>query len=359
MSVLFEPYDLCGIALRNRFIRSATMENMATAGKSPSSSLMTLYENLARGGVGLILTSSVRPDRSWDRSPDSGNLCIDADAQIPAFMELTSRVHDAGGKVAIQLGSFYRFDGEYVAPSPVAYPDSAIGCPRELKRAEIGRIVEKYGQAAYRARSAGFDAIQVHAAHGFPLCRFLSPLFNRRPDEYGGSAANRSRIVQEITREIRKNSGDEFPVFIKINVADFCSGGMTVEDAIKTAKILCVHGISAIETSGGCGGHSVTELGPLDPAEWSEEYFAPYAAAIKTEVPVPVILVGGLRDLHAMQNRVRQGQADLLSMSRPFIREPQLIRRWAAGDEAPAECVSCNGCLDVVRAGGSLHCVLD
>jgi len=335
------------------------MENMATADKSPSPNLMTLYENLVRGGVGLILTSSVRPDRNWDRSPDSGNLCIDEDMQIPAFSELTSRVHDTGGKIAIQLGSFYRFDGEYVAPSPVAYRDSAIGCPRELKRAEIGRIVEKYGQAAYRARSAGFDAIQVHAAHGFPLCRFLSPLFNRRKDEYGGSAVNRSRIIQEITCEIRKSCGDEVPVFIKINVADFCSGGMTVTDAIETAKILCRNGISAIETSGGCDGHNVTELGPIDPTEWSEDYFAPYAAAIKTEVPVPVILVGGLRDLHAMQDRVQQGQADLLSMSRPFVREPHLIRRWAAGDETPAECVSCNGCLDVVRAGGSLHCVLD
>jgi len=359
MSGLFEPYDFCGITLKNRFVRSATMENMTTREKSPSQSLCILYEELARSGVGLIISSSVRADRRWDPSHTSRNMCIDHDDVIPAFTELTRRIHAFESKVAIQLGSFYRYDGDLVAPSPVPYLNSPESCPRALRFEEIQKIVEKYGEAADRARRAGFDAVQINVAHGFPLCRFLSPHFNRRVDEYGGSAKNRSRIVIEITHEIKKRAGNDFPVFVKMNVADFCKGGMIVDEAIEMARIMTEHGVFAIETSGGGSGHDVTWLGPADPAQWFEGYFAKYAAAFKAELAVPVILVGGLRDVISMEDYVSRNLTDLVAMSRPFIKEPQIVRRWMDGDIRPAECVSCNGCLDVVKKGESVHCITE
>ena len=359
MSVLFEPYNFCGITLKNRLVRSATMENMATLQKSPSQSLLNLYEELARGGVGLIISSSVRPDRRWDPSDACKNMCIDNDDVIPAFTELTKRIHAFEGKVAIQLGSFFRYEGELVAPSAVPYLDSPDRRPRPLKLDEIKRIVKKYGEAGYRANEAGFDAIQINVAHGFPLCRFLSPYFNRRIDEYGGSVKNRSRIVIEIIHEIQKQAGNDSPLFIKMNVADFCEGGMTVNDAVEMVGVLSEQGVSAIETSGGGSGHDVTWLGPTDPAQWIEGYFTKYAAAIKAEVTVPVILVGGLRDAFAMEDCVLKSQADLVAMSRPFIREPQIVRRWMDGDTRPAECISCDGCFDAVRMGESVCCVTE
>ena len=359
MSILFEPYNFCGITLKNRLVRSATMENMATPQKSPSQNLLNLYEELARGGVGLIISSSVRPDRRWDSSDASKNMCIDKDDVIPAFTELTKRIHALEGKVAIQLGSFFRYEGNLVAPSAVPYLDSPDRFPRPLKLEEIKKIVKKYGEAGYRASEAGFDAIQIHVAHGFPLCRFLSPYFNRRVDEYGGSAKNRSRIVVEIIHEIQKRAGNDFPLFIKMNVADFCEGGMTVDDAIEMVGILSEQGVSAVETSGGGSGHDVTWLGPADPAQWFEGYFAKYTAAIKSEVTVPVILVGGLRDISAMEDYVLKNQTDLVAMSRPFIRESQIVRRWMDGDTRPAECTSCDSCFDIVRMGESVYCVAE
>lgn len=359
MSQLFEPYKFCGLDLKNRLLRSATMENMAIPEKVPSKEMLALYERLARSDVGLIITSGVRPDRKWDLSPHSKNMCIDSDNLIPRFAELSERVHSFGCKVAMQLGSFYRFNGELVAPSSVSLKGSSDPVPRTLTPDEIKTIVQAYGEAGGRAKRAGYDAVQLNAAHGFPLSRFLSPYFNRRTDAYGGTPENRCRIIIEITSAIRERAGPDFPVFIKMNVSDFIDGGMTLSDSVEVAKIISQNGIAAIETSGGMFGAKVTQAGPTDPSEWREGYFMEYAGTIKTAVQVPVILVGGLRNPSMMEGIIREGKADLVAMSRPFIKEPEIVKRWIDGDTSPSKCVSCDGCMDVYLSGKGVHCVTE
>jgi 2,4-dienoyl-CoA reductase-like NADH-dependent reductase (Old Yellow Enzyme family) len=333
------------------------MESMATPKKLPSEGLCKLYEDLAQGAVGLIMTSAVRADRHWDHASDSQNMCLDRDDQIPAFAQLVDRVHAFESKVGLQLGSFYRFKGDFVLPSMLTQDHSFKPAPRELETAEIKRIIKTYGKAGERAWKAGFDAIQLNAAHGFPLSKFLSPLFNQRQDDYGGSPKNRARIIIEIVAEIKKRIDQDYPVFIKMNVSDFCDGGMTLDDAIVIAKILSRNGISAIETSGGTAGSDINQSGPTDPAKWTEGYFINYAAAIKAEAQVPTILVGGLRNPTMMDDVLRDGKADLVAMSRPFIMEPRIVKRWMEGNHEPSGCISCDGCIEVFLSGEPVHCV--
>lgn len=358
MSDLFEPCDFWGLKLKNRFVRSATLEGMATDEKIPSDLLLTLYEELAISDVGLIITSAVRADRSWDPSPKSRNLCLDRDQLVPGFSKLAGRVHDFGSKVILQLGTFYRFKGELVGPSALPFPGaSGTTMLRALEEGEIATIVEIYGEAGRRAREAGFDGVQINAAHGFPLSRFLSPVFNKRQDGYGGSPEARARIVIEITDKIGKKAGQDFPVLVKMNVSDFAGEDFFLEDAVDVARILSQKGIAAIETSGGASGQTVTWLGAVNDSDWTEGYFVEYGALIKKAVPVPIIMVGGIRSLEMAEAVIQQGKADLIAMSRPFIREPGIVRRWREGDLTPSDCSSCNGCLDFVLNGHPLQCV--
>jgi 2,4-dienoyl-CoA reductase-like NADH-dependent reductase (Old Yellow Enzyme family) len=344
--------------LANRFVRSATLEGMATEEKTPSEALLALYEELAKGGVGLIITSAVRADRSWDPSPSSRNLCLDRDELVPDFSRLATRVHDLGSKVILQLGTLYRFRGELVGPSALPFQGpSGMTILRALEEGEIATIVEGYAEAGRRAREAGFDAVQINAAHGFPLSRFLSPVFNKRKDRYGGSPAARARIVLEIKKAIENKAGQDFPVLVKMNVSDFSEEGLFLEDGVEVARILSDHGIAAIETSGGAFGHAVTWLGAADDSKWVEGYFVDYGAAIQRAVDVPVILVGGFRHPRMMEAVVQEGNASLVALSRPFIREPGIVRRWKDGNLAPSDCTSCNGCLDLVLGGHPLQCV--
>jgi len=359
MSSLFEPYDFCGIELKNRFVRSATMENMVTPERLPSERLFNLYEDLASNAVGLILTSSTRPDRNWQWVPTSRNMCIDKDELIPGFSSLADRIHAHGSKVAMQLGSFLKYKGDLAAPSSIIYKWAPDVTPRALTIEEIGEIIKIYGDAGERAHKAGFDAVQLHAAHGYPLCSFLSPLFNKRDDQYGGSAENRARIITEITAEIKTRTSEHFPVLIKMNVADFCKDGMVIDDAVEVAKIITKNGIAAIETSGGASGHDMTPLGPSEDSKWTEGYFLEYASAIKKAIDVPVILVGGLRDMNMMEEVLDQGKADLFSMSRPFIREPAIIKRWMEGSREPSDCIACNGCMDLFSEGEEIECIVE
>jgi 2,4-dienoyl-CoA reductase-like NADH-dependent reductase (Old Yellow Enzyme family) len=358
MPQLFEPYDFCGILLKNRFVRSATSENLAKE-RLPSEQLLKLYEELARDEIGLIITSAMRPDRTWTRGPQKKNMVIDREDSIPAFKELTDRIHSFGSKVAVQLGSFFVYNGEPVAPSAVPYSWIPDVTPRAVTVEEITEIVKIYGVAGERAKKAGFDAVQVHAAHGYPLSRFLSPLFNQRTDEYGGSPENQARIIVEIAAEIRERAGHDFPVFVKMGVVDFCEGGMTIDDGVEVAKAMSQNGIAAIETSAGTPGPEMNALGATDGSKWTEDYLMDYAAAVKAEVDVPVILVGGLRDIHMMEDIISQGKADLVAMSRPFIIEPNLIKRWKEGDREPSRCISCNGCMDLYMDGEIVECIIE
>ena len=352
-SILFEPVEFCGIRLKNRFVRSATMENLASAHRGPSKDMISLYEDLANGGVGLIISSAVRADRTWDPHAGSKGLILDRDDIVPSFKEMIEQVHQAGSRIAVQLGSFFR----YMNKAAIPYAKEPNEHMHMLTVEDIHQIVERFGEAGERSRKAGFDALQINSAHGFPLSQFLSPCYNLRQDEYGGSTENRARILSEITAKIKQQAGDNFPVFVKMNVVDFCDGGIDIEEAVRIVEVLATGGLAAVEASGGGIGHNMTWLGPAKKKEWKEGYLREYAADLKSKISVPLIMVGGLRDYSMAEEIIKNNEADLISMSRPFIREPGLIKRWEDGDRRAATCISCNGCMELFKENRRVRCV--
>jgi 2,4-dienoyl-CoA reductase-like NADH-dependent reductase (Old Yellow Enzyme family) len=181
---------------------------------------------------------------------------------------------------------------------------------------------------------------------------------NRRTDEYGGSAENRARFIVEIFKAMKEGAGEDFPVFIKMNGADFQEGGMTIEDSAPVAEILDREGIEAIEPSGGSIGGTHNSRGPLDKEKWAENFYMPFAEEVKGRVNAPVMMVGGLRKFEVVESVIKEGRADLISLSRPFLREPDLINRWMKGDLSPATCTSCDGCSGLLMKGEPVVCVL-
>jgi len=352
MEKAFIPFPFAGLKMPNRFIRSATLERMAAPDGSPLPELKALYEALARGRVGLISTGSCTPDRSW--IPNStARLTLDCEETLPVWEEVFRAIHRAGSLVSVQLAPFFLLDGKWVAPFSHA-PEI-----HQLQPEEIERLVLSYGKAAARARKAGADAVQVHAAHGHPLGQFLSPHFNRREDDYGGSSQNRARIFVEIRRAMADRAGKDFPVWIKMNGVDGIPGGMTIEDAEPYGPILSRAGYAAIEVSGGASRPDAicTAGGPVIKEDWFEGYFLEEAARIKAHTDLPVAVVGGIRKLEMVERVLSEGKADLIALCRPFIREPNLVRRWESEDRRPSICISCNGCRAMAQKGKGLFCV--
>jgi 2,4-dienoyl-CoA reductase-like NADH-dependent reductase (Old Yellow Enzyme family) len=220
--------------------------------------------------------------------------------------------------------------------------------------------VDDFGQAARRAKEAGFEGVQIHAAHGYLLNQFLSPAFNQRTDEYGGRLQNRARIVLDVLRRIQQEVGPDFPVFIKINCEDFLNNGLTRDDFIQVCAMLDRTGIDAIEVSGGTllSGKHIPFRKEIT-FERDQAYFRQAAKKLKARIKTPVILVGGIRSYLLAERLLDEGYTDYLSMSRPFIREPWLIARWQSGDLRKATCISCNGCLGAARSGRGIYCVQD
>ncbi len=229
---------------------------------------------------------------------------------------------------------------------------------KELTIKDIEELVGAFAAAAGRAKAAGFDGVQIHAAHGYLLSQFLSPAFNRRPDDYGGSIQNRSRIHVEILHAIRRVAGGDYPVLVKLNCRDFTENGLTLEDSIIAAGLLADAGLDAIELSGGL--LTSRKLSPSRPridSEDKETYFREELRAVKKQIRIPLILVGGNRSFEVVERLVAEGSADYISMSRPFICEPDLVARWQAGDRRKAACKSDNLCFSPGFEGGGIRCV--
>ncbi len=229
---------------------------------------------------------------------------------------------------------------------------------KELTMHDIQDLVAAFADAAGRAKSAGFDGVQIHAAHGYLLSQFLSPIFNRRTDGYGGRIENRSRIHVEVIHAVRKAVGKDYPVLIKMNCPDFAENGLSLEDSLIAGALFADAGLDAIELSGGLltGG----KLSPSRPGIHSadkEAYFREELSAFKKKIRIPLILVGGIRSVEVAEQLVADGSADYIAMCRPFIREPDLISRWKSGDRRRAECKSDNLCFEPGREGGGIYCV--
>jgi 2,4-dienoyl-CoA reductase-like NADH-dependent reductase (Old Yellow Enzyme family) len=359
---LFESTTINGMTLKNRFIRSATWEGMATEDGRVTPKLITTMVALAQGGVGLIISGHTYVEKVGQASPFQ--LGIYDDSLIDGLQSMTDAVHAAGGRIVAQLAHAGHFALEKAigsAPVVVSNFDGLAQTPRsELSEADIRRLENTYAAAARRAQAAGFDGIQLHCAHGYLLSQFLSPWFNRRSDAYGGSPDNRVRIHTETIRAIRQALGDDFPILVKMNCEDFADGGLTVTDSIAAAGQMVAAGVDAIELSGGLltGGKLSPSRPNINKVE-KEAYFKDAARSFKQSTDVPLILVGGIRSLGVAEGLFTSETADYFSMSRPLIREPDLIKRWQSGDRTRARCLSDNLCFRPGMTGKGIYCVTE
>jgi 2,4-dienoyl-CoA reductase-like NADH-dependent reductase (Old Yellow Enzyme family) len=398
-SIAFTPAKIGRLEIKNRMVRSATYENGATPHGEVTDALVNLYEDLGKGGVGLIVTGIACVMGKYHAPHRS--MRIDSDQFIPGLSRIAKAVHALGNgcKIMVQLHlpgrqviepvniptilpyfppamiaalqkNAVEASGqtspppeeahpvEVVAPSEI--PDVMFGrTPRKLSLEEIHEIIESFALAIQRVKEAGFDGVQLHAAHGWLLSSFLSPHTNRRDDAYGGSTENRTRIIREIFEKGRKRVGQDFPILIKMNTTDFFPDGTDLEEAIRVAKIFEETGFSALEISGGMWEtvtRSKEDLGfpPYMLPESrtginrkdQEAYFLPAASVIKKQVHVPVLLVGGLKSIDKIEEVLESGNADFVSLSRALIRQPDLPGLWQAGKgPETAACISCNACV--------------
>jgi 2,4-dienoyl-CoA reductase-like NADH-dependent reductase (Old Yellow Enzyme family) len=360
---LFEPTTIKNMVLANRFVRSATWEGLATEDGSCTPALIDILVQLARGGVGLIITGHTFVRKDGRAGP--WQMAIYDDVFLPGLIKMTNAVHEAGGKIVTQIShagcraATRLSDIQLIGPSRFEN-ERGVAC-REMTHADIEGVASSFAQAAVRARKAGFDGVQIHGAHAYLIDQFLSPFYNKRTDGYGGPVENRARMALEVLKSVRKAVGDDFPVLIKMTSEDFLDGGLTVEEMIESSLMLEQAGIDAIEMSGGnvySADYSPFRRGKPG-LEQQEVYYREAAKRFKKKVHVSLMLVGGIRSYGVAKQLATEGIADYVAMSRPFIREPGLVNRWRSGDTRKALCVSDNGCLKPALLGEGIRCVVE
>ncbi len=388
MSVLFEPYKIGKMEVKNRFVRSATHENLAKDSGEVTDELVKLHRTLAKGDIGLTIPGYmyVHPlGRAYKYQTG-----IYDDNMIPGLKNLVNAIHEERGKVAFQIVhagmlTFSRLIGGTPAgPSGEILNPVAIEYSREMTEDEIHDTIEAFIEAAKRVVEAGADAIQLHAAHGYLINQFLSPFYNRRQDDWGGSDENRFRYLKEIVEKTKKVLPSDVPLLVKLNTHDYTPDeGITPSLAVKYSEWLTKLGIDAIEIS--CGsGYSIFNMcrGEVPVKEivqavpdymkvmaenvyqdmagkfnFEEGYNLEAAKMIKPKIgDIPLILVGGLRTKTFMEDLIKNKFADFISMSRPFIREPFLIKNIKEGKQERATCISCNRCLAAIPNDYPLRC---
>jgi 2,4-dienoyl-CoA reductase-like NADH-dependent reductase (Old Yellow Enzyme family) len=362
MNTLFDRTTINGMTLENRLVRSATWEGMCDTDGRPFPKLISFYRDLARGRVGLIITGYTFVSPEGKQLP--GKMGIHTDDFADIMQDMTRTVHNEEGRICIQLvhaggqTDSSNAGRQPLAPSAVKidqYPE----LPAEMTGEDIARIITAFGDGARRAKEWGFDAVQLHGAHGYLINQFLSPLSNKRQDEYGGTIENRCRFLLAAYEAVRSAVGPDFPVMVKLNGSDNLAGGLSLEDAVYAAKTLDKAGIDCIEVSGGTpasGDQSPARMKINGPEK--EAYNLSLAENIRSAVNCPIMVVGGFRSFEVAEEAVRHS-TDYISMARPFIREPDLAKRWQQGDRSPARCISCNSCFKPGLKEGGIYCVVE
>jgi 2,4-dienoyl-CoA reductase-like NADH-dependent reductase (Old Yellow Enzyme family) len=361
MATLFETTRLKHIELSNRFVRSATWEGLAAPGGYPTEKLTKLLVELALGGVATIITSHAYVSEEGQAGPSQ--LGIYRDDQVGPLREMAEAVHAAGAKIIAQLShagcmAAAQLTGRKAIGPSALVQDGRESCG-EMTADDIRRVTGAFTQAARRAKEAGFDGVQIHTAHGYLLSQFLSPLWNKRQDAYGGPVEQRARLLLEVVRAARQAAGEAFVLMVKINCQDFTEGGFTLDDMLLVSGMLEGAAIDAIEMSGGTvvsGDYMPSRKGKAACVE-GEAYYTDAARRYKERIRVPLILVGGIRSHAVAEGLVAEGLADYIALCRPLIAEPHLVNRWKSGDREPAACKSDNLCFKPAFEGRGIACV--
>ena len=392
MASLFDELRVDSMAARNRVVRAATAESLATGEGAPSERLVSLYRQLAAGGVGTVITGYAYVSAEGKPSEHALSLCDDR--LEPEYRALVDAVHDGGARIVAQLvyggsksklaaddprrvvvsesgnkgldsasientvgvelsaglqdfaaAAEFSTGAQDVAPNvrifgPSAVPNPATGLvPREASTADLARIASQFADAAARAKRWGFDGVEVHVAHGYLLSQFLSPFFNRRNDECGGSIENRARFARECIAAVREAVGTGFPIFAKLNSSDKRDGsmGLAEEDSLVAAGMLIDAGASAIEVNGDWHAFNAGDA-------FDGPFFGGYGARLARMIDAPVIVTGGWRDPRKAERYIDGANVAAIGMCRPLICEPDLPLKWESGMLYPSRCTSCNHC---------------
>jgi len=351
------------LVLKNRLVRAATSETMATDDGAATDELINLYSDLARGGAGLIITGHIYVEPRGQYEPRQ--LGLDHDSRIAPLARVTDAVHRNGGIIFAELShaGSQSLIPQIVPLAPSIVPNAIFARPpTEMTDADIRKVIADFGTAAARAKRAGFDGIHLHSGNGYLLAQFNSPHTNRRDDRWGGDAQRRMQFILDVYGAVREATAPDFPITARLGLADAVSNGLAVEDGLDIARQLAARGLAALEVTYGVMTSYRENIRPYaGTTRWraiadgmlhrtfsapvAEAYYRPFARAAKSAIDIPVILIGGLRSTRVMDDVVRSGDADFLAMARPFVREPDLANKIAGGRRGPVDCVSCNICF--------------
>jgi 2,4-dienoyl-CoA reductase-like NADH-dependent reductase (Old Yellow Enzyme family)/thioredoxin reductase len=358
---LFEPGKIGPLNLRNRLIRASMWTAYADRGGFVTERLLRHYEEVASGGVALVMVEYAYIDKQASQSNFS-QLSLAGDEYIPGLARLVRAVQGKGAKIGFQIS--HAGGQRYLPGTPPKVPSrtlwESIGKnelrPEELTQSEIEEIVEAFGLAAVRAFKAGADLVEVHACHGYLLSQFLSPATNGRCDRYGGSLENRMRLLMDVIRNVREKMGPEFPVSVRLDGSEYLDGGITIEESVETAKRLETAGVDAVHVSGGA--HRTTDK-IIVPMYWPRGYHVWAAEQIKAAVSVPVIASGSFTTPDLAEQVLQEGKADLVSLARPLLADPFFPRKAQEGrSQDIAPCIRCNvGCQGL--AEGAVGCTVN
>ncbi len=329
----------CGAVLRNRLVKSAMSEGLGDRANRPTPELVRLYERWGRSGASLLITGHVMVDRRSLGEPR--NVAIEDDRDLAPLARWASAAKADGGSAIVQLNHPGRqtplvLSSRVVAPSAVRVTGAGMRfpMPRALTDDEVWEQVRRFATAAELAVRAGFDGVQLHGAHGYLISQFLSPLVNKRNDDWGGDPVRRRRFLIEIARGVRSAIGPQRILSVKLNSADFQRGGFDEDESLAVIAALEAEGIDLLEVSGG----TFERPAMMDPGQKAssvarEAYFLEFARRARAEVKLPLMITGGLRSARAMNEALREG-IDAVGMARPLCLEPDLPAKLLADSGA-------------------------
>lgn len=362
---LFAPGHIGGLEVRNRVVFAATSSELADKDGFVGDDVVEYYAERARGGAGLIVVEATYVEQEGKRLHH--NAMLHEDRFIPGMRKIVEAVHAEGTKIALQLNHGGRESTPAVsgsaplAPSPLASQFTGVGdavIPKELTKGEIARIVERFADASERAREAGYDAIELHGAHGYLIGEFFSPESNRREDEYGRDTEGRARFGIELVRAVKKRLGSAFPVIFRLNGRDHVPGGLELEEAIRVAQLLEAAGADSISVSGGV--HASRPYMVVPGMSVERGCYTGYSEAMRRHLSVPVMTVGRINTPDLAESILARGQADYICLSRALIADPYFPAKARDGrSDTIAPCIACNECIATVHRHKGLACTVN